>query len=929
MLNPASKIVKMSMTSISSYRLIFIFLCVFIPYFSRGADINDCFKRRIWNVRPYEYGGDSQIWSITNDGKGCVYLAAGTNICVWDGYVWESYTVNDKSVIRDLFWDGITERLYCTGDNFFGFWSRNRYGDFEYRSLYSNDDFSMNRIFWRVIPSGNSFYLQSHEALYRYDSGSLDLITSGKIGYAFLLNGKVYVQVDNALCAVSGTQLTKIASAPDDRIVFLDETLDGTILLLTEMSGFFRILPGSGNSDPVYSEASRFFSRMRVFSASKLSSGNYMIGTVLDGAYVVNERGDILEKFTSKDELAHTTVLSMDEDLDGNIVLGLDGSAAWIWSNESPRFFSSQTKRIGNIYASAFWNGFLYLGTNKGLYRIGTDHTPQILPNTQGQIWDLIPLKNTLAVIADKGLYSLNADNTYDFISPYIWKVIPVLGKKGTFCASDKSGLVILTEGQDGKISVRNRVENYSNPDNSVLFDKYGYIWVDWLRGKARKLIPDTELTRIKESREYAVGKNANSIVRAFRIDGEIVFAADNECYIYMPHLDSLVLNEYYTDLFSRFGSRDLNLFQQGNYFFNYAENTVDVLVRSGEEVRMARNIFRSSKFEQLPKRFRRIQMLGDTAVVCGFSETLGLISIKNRNMGISPTVYLNEVTYETRGQQLRAALDEDLNFPFSVSDISFKVSSAPHSSLEYRIDGSKWNPVDGPIVVKYIESGTHILEVGCGGKALKILEFSVKKHFTSAWWFTVLLLVFFIVLIYIGKLLYDSRMKRLKSRYDARQKEMIEKEFFLHQNEILSLELKERDKKLSMLALNDMAINNMLNDILDQLQSITDSSNKNTLKPIRRCIEKYKRDNGTWKTFELYFNGIFDGFFDRLRARYPDLTNNDMKICAYVKLGMSTKEIAALMNIEICSAESARYRLRKNMGLSQSDSLTEIVSKI
>ena len=321
--------------------------------------------------------------------------------------------------------------------------------------------------------------------------------------------------------------------------------------------------------------------------------------------------------------------------------------------------------------------------------------------------------------------------------------------------------------------------------------------------------------------------------------------------------------------------------------------------------------------------------MLGDTAAVCGFSETLGLVSVKNSNRNAPPTVYLNRVTYVTRGQQLQAALDEELNFPFSVSDMTFTVSSAPHSSLEYRIDGGKWNPVDGPIVVKYIESGIHMLEVGCGGKTLKFMEFSVKKHFTSTWWFIMLVLILLVVLVYVGKHLYKSRVRRLKSRYEARQKELIEKEHFLHQNEMLSLELKERDKKLSMLALNDMAINNMLNEILDQLQAVTDASNKNTLKPVKRCIEKYKRDNGTWKTFELYFNGIFDGFFDRLRAQYPNLTNNDMKICAYVKLGMSTKEIAALMNIEISSAESARYRLRKNMGLAQSDSLTEIVSKI
>ena len=74
------------------------------------------------------------------------------------------------------------------------------------------------------------------------------------------------------------------------------------------------------------------------------------------------------------------------------------------------------------------------------------------------------------------------------------------------------------------------------------------------------------------------------------------------------------------------------------------------------------------------------------------------------------------------------------------------------------------------------------------------------------------------------------------------------------------------------------------------------------------------------------------DGLEERAKlsgAAKLNLTNNDMKICAYVKLGMSTKEIAELMNIEISSAESARYRLRKNMGLAQSDSLTEIVSKI
>ena len=73
----------------------------------------------------------------------------------------------------------------------------------------------------------------------------------------------------------------------------------------------------------------------------------------------------------------------------------------------------------------------------------------------------------------------------------------------------------------------------------------------------------------------------------------------------------------------------------------------------------------------------------------------------------------------------------------------------------------------------------------------------------------------------------------------------------------------------------------------------------------------------------------VYDGFIDRLKQKYPHLTQNDIKICSYIRMGMSSKEIASLMNIEVISAQSARYRLIKNMGLSQEDSLSDIISKI
>lgn len=80
---------------------------------------------------------------------------------------------------------------------------------------------------------------------------------------------------------------------------------------------------------------------------------------------------------------------------------------------------------------------------------------------------------------------------------------------------------------------------------------------------------------------------------------------------------------------------------------------------------------------------------------------------------------------------------------------------------------------------------------------------------------------------------------------------------------------------------------------------------------------------------FEKYFNNIYDGFFDRLVLRYPDLTTNELKICAYIKLNLTSKEIAVLMNISPTSVEMARHRLRKKLDLPSETNLVNLMSEI
>lgn len=93
----------------------------------------------------------------------------------------------------------------------------------------------------------------------------------------------------------------------------------------------------------------------------------------------------------------------------------------------------------------------------------------------------------------------------------------------------------------------------------------------------------------------------------------------------------------------------------------------------------------------------------------------------------------------------------------------------------------------------------------------------------------------------------------------------------------------------------------------------------------IRRGIQKSLNDDNNWDKFEESFDLIYDNLMARLAEHFPELKMNDRKLCAYLRMGLSSKEIASLMNTTTRSIETARYRLRKAY-LSQSENLKDFI---
>ncbi|MGO3307721.1 MAG: helix-turn-helix transcriptional regulator, partial [Sphingobacterium sp.] len=136
--------------------------------------------------------------------------------------------------------------------------------------------------------------------------------------------------------------------------------------------------------------------------------------------------------------------------------------------------------------------------------------------------------------------------------------------------------------------------------------------------------------------------------------------------------------------------------------------------------------------------------------------------------------------------------------------------------------------------------------------------------------------------------------------------------------------------RELANSALNIVYKNEMLNTLHQELRTLNDSSgnklSSDQLRRVNKLIEEAHNDDRDWDIFEKSFNEAHENFFKKLKAEYPALVPNDLKLCAYLRLNMSSKEIASLLNISIRGVEIRRYRLRKKLNLQTSKNLSEFL---
>jgi DNA-binding CsgD family transcriptional regulator len=223
-------------------------------------------------------------------------------------------------------------------------------------------------------------------------------------------------------------------------------------------------------------------------------------------------------------------------------------------------------------------------------------------------------------------------------------------------------------------------------------------------------------------------------------------------------------------------------------------------------------------------------------------------------------------------------------------------------------------------------------------------LEFSVLPPWYKTFFayliycFLFLLITLLVVWLIYLRIEISKRKERLKHLQTFRHKEqeylrnalIDEKKIINLKNEKLRAEMIHRDKELANQTMDLIRKNKFLQNIKDELIKLKRPNNDFAMNDkINGLIVKIDKDldhNKQWEIFESAFDEVHEDFLNRLKVAFPNLTPNELRLCAYLRLNISSKEIAPLMNISVRGVEICRYRVRKKLTIDRETNMTSFI---
>lgn len=959
--------------------LIFISLFCITALNASGVDIKSIGVPYVQNYTKAMYQSGNQNWSVTRDEHGVMYFGNAEGLLSFDGKYWQQHHMPNSLIVRSVSTDG-RGKIYVGAYGEFGYWADDNKGFLKYNSLVGlvpKKFLPINEEIWKIYVDGDRVIFQSFGCIYIYSKGKIEVIKApspylfmfkaGKRFFIEQVSTGLFELINNRLLYVEGSNIL----GPSGVLSMLPFQ-KGKYIIGTAQNGLF-IYDGQ-TIKPWANQANDFLKTYQLNNGAKIADKYFAYGTILNGIVVVDTAGNVVQHINKSSGLQNNTVLSLYTDSEQNLWAGLDNGIDRIEVNSPLYFYFDKTGKFGTVYSSIIFDKKIYLGTNQGLFysdwiadnnsKLFQSFDFKLIPGSQGQVWELSLQDGRLLCGHNDGTYQVNG-NTITKISTITggWTTKKLSEDKliqGTY-----TGLVIFKKDAAGNWVFDHKIEGFGEPSRYVEQDNKGQIWVSHAYKGIYKVTLSADLKKVTSKVYYdsKYGLPGSFNVNVFDLDNRVVFSSDSGFYIYDDITDRFFK---YTQLNKKLGtfatsSKIIKAIGKKYWFINQGRVALADFSMPG---RLSIDTNRFSILNgQMVQHYETINRINNATYLISIDDGFVILNDEDAllpNKIDIPRVLIRQLENITDKVFAISENSHNLNvteIPYTQNNIRISYSLPYYKQakikFQYYLEGysrqwSDWTQQSQKEFTN-LDQGTYHFKVRA-----KINDQNVSQITTLTfvilppWYAGNLAMAFYALLLilsyYVVRYYYRLKLKRHQHR--IHEKLQHEKEEFLKQeafaneqhiinikNEQLQADLAGKSRELANSAMNLVYKNELLQKISEEIAHLKDSTGKkladDQMRRIQKVIDEGMNDERDWNIFEKSFNEAHENFFKKLKSGHPDLVPNDLKLCAYLRMNMSSKEMASLLNISLRGVEIRRYRLRKKLNLDHDKNLVEFLIEL
>ena len=901
------------------------------------------------NYSPNEYAAGNQNWMISQGDDENFYFANGAGLLEFNGQKWKLYPVPNNSIVRAV--RTIDHRIYTGAYMEAGYWTRDEIGELEYTSIISRFPNGVHdgELFWDVQSLEGLVVFRSFAGIYFYNPEEnevfeFDLPENKPISGIFKVEDELFFQlVNGGLYTIQDQSYKPVIPQEklgDKLIKYLYQEGDA-LKFVTASSGFFSWK--NGELSEFNTKLSQSINYTTIFAATRLMDGTMVLGTVGKGICMVDQNGLKSYDFNQENILLNNTILSLFVDDFGNIWCGLDFGISMIEPNSPFRSFEDIHGEIGSVYTSFSKDGNLYLGTNQGLYLKKKESKEfKLISGTNGQVWKLNEIEGQLFCGHDSGTFLIDEDRATKIADRLgTWFIKKV--KKDVYVQGHYYGFSFLKK-QGDQFKTFPLVEDFPHSSRYIEIESDSVLWVNNEHKGVFRVKYSDSLNKIKKLKNFRFADSIWATSSMFRFRDSLYYSTKTKVYKYDPQAERFTerneLNKYISQL-NRISRKMIN--DRDQKLWGFADNFIFYLkpsaVSSGFEIK---EFFVDQTFRNIADGYENISLIEDDTYLLGIAN--GYLEFKDSQKNFeNHRIKLGVITYNAlESNPKKIALDSSPVLKNKENNISFQYhvpvfNKYTQALFSYRLLGlsSKWSEWSSKPEASFENLGFGEYQFEVRGKIANEItdpvhyQFEIERPFylsKIAIAFYTLAFILFLILIHFIYKWYHKRQATQNERVLRVQNLEAEKKIIKLQNEKLEQDMANKNRELAVSTMSLIKKNEFLTSIKDQLK---ENENSTKIRSVIKTIDKDINEEDNWNFFKKAFNNADKDFLQKMKKLHPDLTSSDLKLCAYLRLNLSSKEIAPLLNISVKSVEIKRYRLRKKMNLDRNTNLTDYILQI